>query len=139
MPARDTFHDVVVEALQKDGWTITHDPFRIRYDNRNLYADLGAEQQSLGAERSGEKILVEIKTFGGDSEIKDLTQALGQYVLYRRLLLAADPGRVAFLAMPDEAFKSTLDHGDGMDLIRGLELKFFTYSSFRKEIVRWWR
>jgi hypothetical protein len=27
MPARDAIHHAVVEALQNDGWTITHDPF----------------------------------------------------------------------------------------------------------------
>nr|WP_286392563.1 element excision factor XisH family protein [Pseudanabaena mucicola] len=27
MSARDLFHDIVKNALQKDGWTITHDPY----------------------------------------------------------------------------------------------------------------
>ena len=26
MPARDYYHDVVRNAIKKDGWTITHDP-----------------------------------------------------------------------------------------------------------------
>ncbi len=26
MPARDIYHDTVRNALEKDGWTITHDP-----------------------------------------------------------------------------------------------------------------
>jgi hypothetical protein len=30
MPAKDIFHDAVKIALQKDGWTITHDPLFIR-------------------------------------------------------------------------------------------------------------
>ncbi len=31
--ARDLIHDVVREALVKDGWTITHDPYRMEnYD-----------------------------------------------------------------------------------------------------------
>lgn len=29
MPARDIFHDAVKKALIKDGWTITHDPYKI--------------------------------------------------------------------------------------------------------------
>ena len=27
MPARDYYHNVVKKAIQKDGWTITNDPF----------------------------------------------------------------------------------------------------------------
>jgi hypothetical protein len=30
MPAKDIYHDTVKNALVKDGWTITHDPLRIR-------------------------------------------------------------------------------------------------------------
>ncbi|WP_205127413.1 element excision factor XisH family protein [Okeania hirsuta] len=26
MPAKDIFHDTVKRALEKEGWTITHDP-----------------------------------------------------------------------------------------------------------------
>ena len=44
MPARDYYHDAVKHALEKDGWTITHDPYHLPYDEKNLYVDLGAEQ-----------------------------------------------------------------------------------------------
>ncbi len=45
MPARDIYHNVVKTALVKDGWTVTHDPFRIRLaKNKNLFVDLGAER-----------------------------------------------------------------------------------------------
>lgn len=30
MPARDIYHNTVKNALIKDGWTITHDPLRLR-------------------------------------------------------------------------------------------------------------
>ena len=30
MPAKDIHHDTVKNALIKDGWTITHDPLRLR-------------------------------------------------------------------------------------------------------------
>ncbi len=33
MPAKDTYHDAVRHALVKDGWTITHDPFTISWDD----------------------------------------------------------------------------------------------------------
>jgi hypothetical protein len=39
MPAKDIYHDTVKKALEKDGWTITHDPLIIRWGKRDLYKD----------------------------------------------------------------------------------------------------
>ena len=44
MSARDTFHDLVKQALQQDGWTITHDPYALSADSFDLAIDLGAEK-----------------------------------------------------------------------------------------------
>lgn len=43
MPAKNCYHDTMVDALVVDGWTITDDPFTLTAGNRNLYVDLGAE------------------------------------------------------------------------------------------------
>ena len=32
MPARDTYHNAVKQALIKDGWTITADPYTVEYE-----------------------------------------------------------------------------------------------------------
>ena len=53
MPAHDLYHDAVKNALIKDGWTITHDPFRMEWGKRDMYVDLGAERL-LAAERAGD-------------------------------------------------------------------------------------
>lgn len=66
MPAKDLYHDRVKTALIKDGWTITNDPYFIKYEDAELYADLAAEKP-LSAERQGQKIVVEIKSFVGKS------------------------------------------------------------------------
>jgi hypothetical protein len=60
--AKDVFHNSVKAALQKEGWTITHDPYELAVGGVEMYIDLGAEQL-LGAEREGVKIAVEIKSF----------------------------------------------------------------------------
>lgn len=44
MPARDVYHDEVVQSLQSAGWRVTHDPYRITVGRKNLFVDLGAEQ-----------------------------------------------------------------------------------------------
>ena len=41
--AKDVIHNAVKNALIKEGWTITHDPFRIEYEEFTLSADLAAE------------------------------------------------------------------------------------------------
>jgi hypothetical protein len=41
MPAKDEVHEQVVRALKKDGWIITHDPFKVRWKTRKLLVDLG--------------------------------------------------------------------------------------------------
>src|SRR5436190_6271049 len=99
MPTRDIYHDTVKNALIKDGWTITHDPYTLTFGQRNVFVDLGAERL-VAAERNQEKIAVEIKSFHGASDVRDLEMALGQYVFYRSLLARFEPGRKLFLAVP---------------------------------------
>jgi hypothetical protein len=70
MSRKDAFHDVVRHALEKDGWTITHDPLILRYELGNLYIDLGAEKV-FAAERAGQKIAVEVKSFLKNSAVSE--------------------------------------------------------------------
>ena len=34
--AKDIFHDAVKYALEKDGWTITHDPYLLKNKQRKV-------------------------------------------------------------------------------------------------------
>ncbi len=79
MPAKDLYHDAVVQALIADGWEITHDPLLLSYGGRNLFVDLGAERITVAAERGEQKIAVEIKSFLSPSPVHDLEEAVGQY------------------------------------------------------------
>ena len=74
MAVQDTIHNEVKNALIKDGWTITHDPYVIKYEEVVLFADLGAERV-IGAERNGSKIVVEVKSVMDPSPIQDLKLA----------------------------------------------------------------
>src|SRR5690242_12580147 len=105
MPAKDVYHDPCKNALIKDGWKITHDPLFLKWNERKSFIDLGAEKV-LAAEKAGRKIAVEIKSFLGPSELYDLEQALGQFVLYQLAMLKDHPDRELFLAMPETAFLS---------------------------------
>ena len=70
MSAKDTFHESVKRALQKEQWVITADPLKFKFGNVKFQVDLGAERL-VAAERGGEKIAVEIKSFLNPSVITD--------------------------------------------------------------------
>src|SRR3954470_11208546 len=98
MPARDRDHQLVRRALVRDGWTITHDPLRLRWGVRDLYVDLGAERL-LAAHKGALKIAVEIKSFVGASVVEDIEKALGQFTLYLDVLERVDPDRILYMAV----------------------------------------
>jgi len=135
MPAKDIYHDSVRQALVKDGWTITHDPFTILWDERRMFADLGAERL-LAAERSNRRIAVEIKSFLGKSPLDDLEKALGQFILYRTILEKTDPEREMFLAIPYDVavvFVESL----GRLLVESNLIRVFSFDPVQEVIVQW--
>ncbi|MFM6013636.1 MAG: element excision factor XisH family protein [Cuspidothrix sp.] len=98
MPAKDIYHDSVKNALIKDGWIITADPYYIIYKKLRLVADLGAER-SLSAQKGDEKIVTEVKSFINPSFIYDLERAVGQYIIYRNFLKKTAPDHQIYLAL----------------------------------------
>jgi predicted RecB family endonuclease len=83
MSARDIFHEVVKKTLQKDGWQITNDPLSFTVGGVKMSVDLAAEKL-IAAEREGEKIAVEVKSFlEKSSAISEFHTALGQFINYR--------------------------------------------------------
>jgi hypothetical protein len=98
--AKDYFHSVVKAALIQDGWAVTDDPLKIKE------IDLGAEQ-IIAAERQGQKIAVEVKSFlAGTSAISEFHRALGQFINYRAALKSETPDRILYLAIPYMAFNT---------------------------------
>ncbi len=102
MPTKDVFHEAVKNALIKDGWVVTHDPLFIQFGGIDVYIDLGAER-IIAAEKKGQKIAVEIKSFVKPSVISEFHLALGQFINYRMALNAEDPDRVLYLVVPNKA------------------------------------
>lgn len=118
MPADDAIKPAVVAALRKDGWTITDDPLALDYEEVTVAIDLGGERL-VAAERGPERIAVEIKTFGGNSRVRDFRDALGQYDVYRMILEDLEPDRKLYIATSDIAFHRLF----GMRAIRRLTAK----------------
>jgi len=137
LPAHDRYHQAVKNAVLKDGWIITDDPLRIRLARgRRLFVDLGAERL-LAAERGTEKIAIEIKSFQRPSEMRDLEDALGQFVLYARLLARYDPDRVLYLALPEPARRSVFEEEAGQILLEDGVIRLFSFDVESEEIVKW--
>jgi len=136
MPARDKVHQQVVNALRKDGWTITHDPFKVRWKKRNLQIDLGAERL-LAAQKGDDKIAVEIKSFVGANDLEDLYQALGQFILYRKALRVKDPERKLFLAIRVETYQQMFADEEGESLRAGEGINILVVHTNLEEIVLW--
>ncbi len=136
MPARDTYHDAVKNALIKDGWTITHDPLKLPWGRRDLFVDLGA-REILAAEKPGRKIAVEIKSFKGASLVHDLERAVGQFVLYRSLLARNEPDRVLYLAVPEPTLKDIYAEQLADVLIEDELARIFAFDFEEEVITRW--
>lgn len=136
MPRLDIYHQQVRTALEKDGWKITHDPFPITIGKKRLYADLGAETL-FSAEREQQKIVVEVKSFIGRSIVKDLQQALGQFVLYERILATRHPERMLYLAVDTHAAEEIFDVELGQILLDSGSIKVIVFDA-EKEIITAW-
>ena len=126
----------MVNALRKDGWTVTHDPLKVGWRGRRLKVDLGAEKL-LAAERDTEKIAVEIKSFIGASEMADLYLALGQFILYRKALRRVEPERKLYLALDTVAYQENFGDDEGEALRAEEDIKLIVFDQETEEIVKW--
>lgn len=136
MSARDIYHNTVKTALEKDGWTITHDPFPLQIGKKRLSADLGAERL-ISAEKNLQKIVVEVKSFVGQSDVKDLEQALGQYILYRQILNETKIERDLYLAVSRLTFNSVFTIQLGQMLLTNQIIKLIVFDDESEVIVQW--
>ncbi len=137
MPATDLYHDTVVKALTSDGWTITDDPLRIGYGGQNYWVDLGAARDTIAAEKEGEKIAVEIKSFISRSVAHDLHEAVGQYNNYRDILAETEPDRLLYLAVAAEVYDSLFAEKYGQFVIKRQRLNLIVFDPAQERIVQW--
>jgi hypothetical protein len=136
MSARDIFHDNVRKALEKDGWQITHDPLRLQWGAKDMYVDLGAEEL-VAAEKAGRRIAIEIKSFIGPSEVEDLKNALGQFILYRHVLRQTEPERTLYLAIREATYVQLFDEPVGRLLLEAEGVRLLVFDPQQEVIVRW--
>lgn len=136
MPAKDFHHNIVREALENDGWKITHDPYHLSYEDVEVSIDLGAEKL-LAAERGNEKIAVEIKSFLSPSIFYAFHAALGQYINYRRILEWTNKHRVLYLAIPKDTYEEFFIKPFATKLVQAEQLRIIVFDPQTKTVDKW--
>jgi hypothetical protein len=136
MPRKDQIHEAVKTALLKAGWTITDDPYRIHYEDVDVYADLRVEKTDPEFDAS-RALVIEIKSFLDDSAIHSLEVALGQYTAYRTLLSAVAPELKLYLAVADAIYISQFQRKSFQLIIRENQVAMLVVDIVREEIVTW--
>jgi XisH protein len=134
--ARDKYHQEVKRALEKDGWTITADPLYLKIGRFPIHIDLGAEKV-FGAEKNGEKIAVEVKTFGLFSFITAFYEAVGKYLVYREALVEMNSPRVLYLAIPNTIYDEYCAEILIQRIFTTHAFKIIVYDSITETVVSW--
>lgn len=136
MPAQDYFHQVVRNALIKDGWVITHDPLTVPFGAINLHIDLGAERL-LAAEKGSEKIAVEVKNFLSPSMVSEFHTALGQFLNYQVVLEENEPERQLYLAVPVDAYREFFSLEITYKITQRYQVKLLVFRPEQEVIAEW--
>jgi hypothetical protein len=136
MPRKDIYHDSVKIALEKDGWRIVRENLHLKIDEDELFVDLEAEAVFV-AEREGEKIAIEIKSFRGQSFIHNMHEALGQYNIYRVALTMERPDLTIFLAVPEKTYLAHFQSRLIKAVVATDRLNIIVYNEDNQELVQW--
>jgi len=134
--AKDIIHNAVKNALIKDGWTITADPFTLEYKDEYLYADLAAER-TIAAERADDKIVVEIKSFIGPSSMQDFQQAVGQYTIYHSVLSRIASDYALYLAISQATYHGAFKRSMIQLVLQDSNIPLIVVNLEKEEIIQW--
>jgi hypothetical protein len=134
--ARDLIHYACREALEKDGWTITHDPFVLKTGGFRVEMDLAAEQV-FAADRGIEHIVVEVKSFIGKSKLTDFYDAKGKYDFYKRGLKRSNTDRKLFLAIEKRVYESFFQKPLIAETIEDEHIALLVFDAETKIIEQW--
>ncbi|GBF80453.1 XisH family protein [Aphanothece sacrum] len=137
MSAKDVVHEIVRDALEKDSWIITHDPFFLRVSEKiGIFIDLAASKLLI-AEKETIKIAVEVKSFIGLSAVTDFHLAVGQFLNYRLALEEFEPDRILYLAIPDDIYQNFFKDSFIQKIIKNYSIKLIIVNPKKGEIILW--
>ncbi len=134
--AKDFYHKIFRQALEKDGWTVTNDPYTVRVGRIGYEIDFGAEKL-IAAFKGKEKIAVELKSFVGASNINEFHRAVGQYNDYFVAIEIQEPSRELYLAIPQEIWDDFCQELVIQKALQRIQAKIIVYNPENEEIVSW--
>ena len=135
--AKDIIHNQVKNALIKDGWTITADPFRIQYEEFDLSADLSAER-TIVAHKNTRKIVVEVKSFVGRSFVTEFQKAIGQFTMYLSFMKLLDRLEFElFIGISEQVYKRYFGQKAVQALLAESPMPLLVVDINREEVVKW--
>ncbi len=135
MPAFDACHEQVVRALQKAGWRLEGAPARVSTPYRTVYIDL---EMSQGLNGSLQHIMfLEVKCFPDkNSTTTDLYISLGQYLIYRAMLIETLQTAPLYLAVPETIFATVFDKAV-MGAVGDSHIRLVVINLDEEEVVKW--
>ncbi len=136
MAAPDKFHDTVKHALIEDGWTITDDPLYLDFGGVDYSVDFGAEKL-IGAQKHGQQIAVEVKSFLSDSVTYEFHQVVGQFTDYRIMLSQVQPERILYIAVPSDIYHSFFQLPFIQLVLNDVRMKLLIYK-IQEEVIETW-
>jgi hypothetical protein len=108
----------------------------IRGLTRKIHIDFAAEK-IIAAERKGNKIAVEVKSFLGASLLNDFYEAIGKYELYWDALNQYDPSRILFIALPVQAYDELAQEPFIHNTLSRLGIKCLIFNPNLEKIELW--
>jgi hypothetical protein len=137
MGRNDFYKEHVRQALEKDGWRITHDPMKTPFDDTDILIDFGAERTLL-ATKERETIAVEVKNFLHPNEkMNELNRLIGQYANYLKSFKVNDPNRKAYIAVTEEAYLRVFCMPMMAANVIEYNMRFIIFNPYTCKIISW--
>jgi hypothetical protein len=135
MPAKDKYHDQMVNALKNDGWRIVEENVVVGDEVRQLFIDILARRET---DESVEAVLVEVKVFeDAKSPMTYLQKAIGQYMLYKAFLAYTDKPIPLYLAVPLSIYNDLFSESIINYAVQFLKMKMVIFDPVQEQIVKW--
>ena len=136
MPTPDLYHDVVRNALRKDGWRITHTALQLK-----ARAEASAEELWEGpwliADKDERKVAVAVSSLVGHSNLADVLQTWRRLALSRSQLHTMDADRVVYLAVRQATYSACFGGTEGDLLLAKEHMQLLIFDPRAEVIVQW--
>ena len=136
MSRKDFYHDYVRAVLQQAGWTVKREFITLPFANTRVHMDLLAE--NTAADGSTSTVVIEVKNFREETGyVSELQKSIGQYLLYRDILLNEGHAYPLYLAVPATAYASFLSAPLIRNLFQQHQIQLLLFNPQDPTSLRW--